>query len=113
MLAGIRELGMQALPFTPELRQWQARVLLCLHAAPDDREPWPDVSDGALLATLSSPRFLRADPPGSRGRSLSMIGLIAGLQQLVPEISARSGEPAQTPVCRMFGDLLPLTIHKA
>lgn len=80
--------------------------------AREDRVGRLGVFTGALLATLRSPRFLRADPPGSRGRSLSMIGLIAGLQELVPEISARSGEPAQTPVCRMFGDLLPLTIHR-
>jgi len=52
LLTGIRELGLDALPWTPELRQWQARVLLCREAVPDAAEPWPDVSDGALLATL-------------------------------------------------------------
>ncbi len=52
MLAGLRELGLAALPWTPELRQWQARVLLCRSAEPDSREPWPDVSDAALLDTL-------------------------------------------------------------
>ncbi len=54
MLAGIRELGLAALPWTPELRQWQARVLLCRHAEPDARESWPDVSDTALLDALEA-----------------------------------------------------------
>jgi len=54
MLAGIRELGLAALPWTPELRQWQARILVCGQAEPDGKEPWPDVSDTALLATLET-----------------------------------------------------------
>ena len=52
VLAGLRQLGIAALPWTPELRQWQARVMLLREhsvAAPD---PWPDVSDAALAATL-------------------------------------------------------------
>ena len=42
---------MSCLPWTKELRQWQARVLF---ARRTDREParWPDVSDQALLDTL-------------------------------------------------------------
>jgi ATP-dependent helicase HrpB len=54
MLAGIRELGLAALPWTPELRQWQARVLLCARADTDTRETWPDVSDATLLGTLDT-----------------------------------------------------------
>jgi ATP-dependent helicase HrpB len=54
LLAGLRELGLSALPWTPELRQWQARVLLCGRAIPDSRESWPDVGDAALLATLDN-----------------------------------------------------------
>ena len=52
MLAGIRELGLDALPWTPELRQWQARVLLCRQEQPDAADGWPDVSDAGLFATL-------------------------------------------------------------
>ncbi len=54
MVGGVRELGLTALPWSPELRQWQARVLLCRGTEPDSPEPWPDVSDTALLATLES-----------------------------------------------------------
>ncbi len=54
MLAGIRELGIDALPWTKELRSWQARVLLLRRADPNAGGPWPDVSDGALLATLET-----------------------------------------------------------
>jgi ATP-dependent helicase HrpB len=51
-LAGLRNLGLGALPWTKELRQWQARVGLMLKHAVPGPEPWPDLSDGALAATL-------------------------------------------------------------
>ena len=46
----MREHGLQALPWTRDLRQWQARVL-CLrqHLDADD---WPDVTDDHLLQTV-------------------------------------------------------------
>ncbi len=54
MVTGLRELGLTALPWTPELRQWQARVLLARDTATDSATAWPDVSDAALLATLET-----------------------------------------------------------
>ena len=51
-LAGLRQLGIAGLPWTPELRQWQARVLLMRQYAVASPEPWPDVGDAALAATL-------------------------------------------------------------
>jgi ATP-dependent helicase HrpB len=51
-LAGLRQLGLAGLPWTPELRQWQARVMLMQRYAVGSPEPWPDVSDTALAATL-------------------------------------------------------------
>lgn len=51
MIAGIRSLGLQALPWTDSARQWQARVN-SLHAWRPEEDAWPDVSDEALLATL-------------------------------------------------------------
>jgi ATP-dependent RNA helicase HrpB len=51
-LAGLRQLGPAGLPWTPELRQWQARVMLMRQYAVASPEPWPDVSDAALAATL-------------------------------------------------------------
>jgi ATP-dependent helicase HrpB len=49
MLAGIGQMGLGALPWTPELRQWQARVECLRKFAVPAPEPWPDVSDAALL----------------------------------------------------------------
>ncbi len=54
MLEGIRSMGLDALPWDTELRQWQARVLLSRDAQPEATPPWPDVSDTALLATPES-----------------------------------------------------------
>ena len=51
-LVGLRRLGLAALPWTPPLRQWQARVMLMRKFEVPAGEPWPDVSDGALLETL-------------------------------------------------------------
>lgn len=50
----VRRKGLELLPWTPELRQWQARVGLLRQLdlqAQDDSE-WPDVSDTALLGSL-------------------------------------------------------------
>jgi len=51
-LAGLRQLGIAVLPWTTELRQWQARVALMLKYAVPAAAPWPDLSDPALAATL-------------------------------------------------------------
>jgi ATP-dependent helicase HrpB len=50
MLEGVRRLGLDALPWTTEAREWQARVLSLRQWLPE--ENWPDVSDTALSATL-------------------------------------------------------------
>ena len=47
----VRGLGLQALPWTPALRQWQARVQSLRQWLPDT-EALPDVGDAALLAAL-------------------------------------------------------------
>ena len=56
MLGLVRRKGLALLPWTPELRQWQARVALLrtLDLANADASKWPDVSDAALLATLEN-----------------------------------------------------------
>ncbi len=51
-LSGLRQLGLTALPWSQDLRQWQARVQLMLEHAVPAPEPWPDLSDAALTATL-------------------------------------------------------------
>lgn len=51
LLDGIRALGIGTLPWTPELRNWCARVMfLRCHAGPD----WPDLSEAALTDGLAS-----------------------------------------------------------
>jgi ATP-dependent helicase HrpB len=51
-LTGLRHLGIAGLPWTSGLRQWQARVMLMRQYAVAAPEPWPDLSDAALAATL-------------------------------------------------------------
>ncbi len=51
-LQGLRRLGMDALPWTPPLRQYQARVALMRRFEVPAPAPWPDLSDAALLESL-------------------------------------------------------------
>ena len=62
----------------------------------------------AVLKALQKERSLVAEEAGGKGRSLSMLGLIAAVQELVPHLTTQG----QTSVFRMYGDLLPLTIYK-
>ncbi|QIH11087.1 MULTISPECIES: ATP-dependent helicase HrpB [unclassified Pseudomonas] len=50
----VRRKGLELLPWTAELRQWQARVALLrqLELAAKAESQWPDVSDAALLEGL-------------------------------------------------------------
>jgi len=48
----VRELGLDALPWTEGLRQWQARAVALRHWMPELE--LPDLSDAALLATLDA-----------------------------------------------------------
>lgn len=50
MIVQLQKLQLAPLPFTEELRQWQARVCLMHRLEP---ERWPDVSDAALSADLA------------------------------------------------------------
>ncbi|MCY1401943.1 ATP-dependent helicase HrpB [compost metagenome] len=54
LLGLVRRKGLELLPWTPELRQWQARVLLLrrLDLEKGASSEWPDVSDTALLDSL-------------------------------------------------------------
>jgi ATP-dependent helicase HrpB len=51
-LMGLQQLGIGALPWTSQLRQWQARVMLMRQYDVPSPESWPDLSDAALAATL-------------------------------------------------------------
>lgn len=54
LLGLVRKKGLELLPWTPELRQWQARVALLreLDMAQQGQSKWPCVRDATLLATL-------------------------------------------------------------
>ncbi|HBX56218.1 MAG TPA: ATP-dependent helicase HrpB [Pseudomonas sp.] len=54
LVALVRRKGLELLPWTPELRQWQARVALLrgLDLAQTGSSEWPDVSDQALRDSL-------------------------------------------------------------
>ncbi|MEX6503380.1 ATP-dependent helicase HrpB [Pseudomonas zhanjiangensis] len=54
LLGLVRRKGLALLPWTPQLRQWQARVALLrqLDLAERGESDWPDLSDAALLASL-------------------------------------------------------------
>ncbi|MCQ4326411.1 ATP-dependent helicase HrpB [Stutzerimonas stutzeri] len=54
LLELVRRKGLELLPWTPELRQWQARIGLLrqLDLANGGASEWPDVSDAALLVRL-------------------------------------------------------------
>ena len=50
----VRRKGLELLPWTPDLRQWQTRVALLreLDLQQQGQSEWPDLSDAALLASL-------------------------------------------------------------
>jgi ATP-dependent helicase HrpB len=52
LLTGIKQAGIGGLPWTQELRQRQARVLLMRQYQVASPVPWPDLSDEALERTL-------------------------------------------------------------
>ncbi len=55
LLGVVRKKGLDVLPWNSNLQQWRARVMLlqrtCANA---EHNPWPDLSDAALLRTLES-----------------------------------------------------------
>jgi ATP-dependent helicase HrpB len=52
MLEGLRQMGLEALPWDDECRNWQARVALARARKLPGSEAWPDCSDVALLDAL-------------------------------------------------------------
>jgi ATP-dependent helicase HrpB len=52
-LEGMRLIGVAGLPWTKELQQWRARVMLLRQFKVPAPQPWPDLSDAALQQTLA------------------------------------------------------------
>ena len=70
------------------------------------------VLTAAMLEALGRSRPGAGRARGARRLEVLMAEIVAGVQRFVPEVSARTGVTPQTPVCRMYGDLLPLTMLK-
>lgn len=94
MLLGIREFGLEALPWTPALRALQNRAALMRKVFAD--EHWPDLSDAALLEILTD--WLSPYLSGiTRRGHLARIDLNAAIRALLPwDLSARLDEQAPT-----------------
>lgn len=55
LLQAVRQRGLDILPWSDSLRQWRSRVQLLRDChGDDDANPWPDLSDDALLESLES-----------------------------------------------------------
>jgi len=81
MIAGVRDLGLDALPWTDATRTLRERVALLRKAAPQDG--WPDLSDQALLETLDD--WLTPYMTGITRRShLIKLDLDSVLRNLLP-----------------------------
>ena len=86
MLEGIGALGLEALPWSEETRQLQARVLSLRHWFPE--EGWPDLSDAALQARLAD--WLGPYLDGiTRRAHLTRLDLAAALKALLGWALAR------------------------
>ena len=83
LLGLVRRKGLELLPWTPELRQWQARVALLrsLDLEQKGTSEWPDLSDAALLATLEGwlLPYLGKVSRLSHFANLDLPGVLAGL----------------------------------
>jgi ATP-dependent helicase HrpB len=64
LVEAVREAGLEALPWSENLRQWRERVLCLREWLPEDAAVLPDLSDAALLATLDD--WLRPALAGKR-----------------------------------------------
>jgi ATP-dependent helicase HrpB len=81
LLAGIRELGLDALPWTKDARALRQRLAFVREVDTQPPRPWPDVSDAALSATLDD--WLAPWLTGMSRRDhlarLDMTGIVASL----------------------------------
>ena len=99
LLGLVRRKGLELLPWTPELRQWQARLALLreLDLQQQGASDWPDLSDTALLASLEHwlAPFLGKVSRLSHFATLDLPGILAGqlpwpLPQRLDELAPRS-----------------------
>jgi ATP-dependent helicase HrpB len=94
MLEGVRQLGLDALPWDRGATALRQRVALLRNAFPE--QGWPDLADAALLATLET--WLEPMLAGARRREhLARIDVTAALRALLPwPLPAKLDELAPT-----------------
>lgn len=81
MIAGIREMGMSALPWTDAARSLVARVRFAKRLFPS--ESWPDLSEAVLLATLEE--WLKPYVAGMTRRShLARLDMASIIESAIP-----------------------------
>lgn len=89
-----------------KLQQANERSLYVLSAARADQKARENVQHGVFTQALLDTWRQSGDAP------LTLTALMAGLQAGVPRVAAAWGKDPQTPVFRLFGDLLPLTLFR-
>ncbi|MET1078663.1 MAG: ATP-dependent helicase HrpB [Pseudomonas sp.] len=114
----VRRKGIELLPWTPELRQWQARVALLrrLDLSEKGSSDWPDLSDAALLARLEDwlQPYLGKVSRLSHFASLDLPALLAGLlpwplPQRLDELAPRSlGVPSGSRIGLDYSEYPPV-----
>lgn len=106
--------GINAEELARRIQAVNERGIYVMNAARDDQDAieHDDLGHGiftdALLTALKDERSLVAEGTGDAESALSMMSLIAAVQELV---SYKAGHK-QTSVFRTYGDLLPLAIYK-
>jgi hypothetical protein len=94
------------------------RGMYLVSAARAEEEAQEDAASNLGVLTAAMLEAVQRSRPGgrpARGRDrleVLMAEIVAGVQRFAPEVSARTGVKPQTPVCRIYGDLLPLTMLK-
>ena len=109
MLDGVRRMGLDCLPWTDELREWQARLLSLRHWFPD--EDWPDLSDAGLAARLQE--WLEPWLDGiTRREHVQRLNLAAALRALLDyRLQARLDNAAPTHLQVPSGSRIRLRYH--
>jgi WD40 repeat protein/uncharacterized caspase-like protein len=114
-MAGANALaGLDAEELARRMHAVNERGIYVMNAARSEELAHEDSTEGhgfftrAVLTALRLEKSLLAEEAGVKGRALSMLGLIAAVQELVPYYTMKQ----QTSVFRMYGDLLPLTIYQ-
>ncbi|MBF0129027.1 MAG: ATP-dependent helicase HrpB [Alphaproteobacteria bacterium] len=105
LIEGIREMGLEALPWTPDILAWRTRVAFLRRL---DGDGWPDVGDAALLGGLE--HWLAPYLDGmSRRAHLKTLDLGSALRNLLDQQRQRIlEEDAPTHLTVPSGSHLPI-----